>query len=69
MYQKVEPVDIGFMKKKRYAGHNTICEKLREIFMLTDNEDIKLKCRIATSMAKKMHERLKKYKEESIKVV
>ena len=66
MYQKVEPVDIAVMKKKRYHGHNTICEKLREIYMLTDNEDIKLKCRIAMTMSKKMHERLKKYKEESI---
>lgn len=65
MYQKVEPVDVAIMKKKRYHGHNTICEKLREIYMATENEDIKLKCRVAMSMAKKMHEKLKKYKEET----
>lgn len=67
MYQKVEPVSIGMMLRKRYHGHNTICEKLREIYMLTDNEEIKLKCRIAMNMSKSMHERLKKYKQENMK--
>jgi len=62
-YEKVEPVSVGVMQKKRYHGHNTVCEKLREIYMLTDNEDIKMKCRIAMTMTKKMHQRLKKYKE------
>ncbi len=32
---------------------------------LTEDEDIRLKARVAMSMAKSMHNRLKKYKEES----
>lgn len=62
MYQKVNPVSISLMLRKRYQGHNTICEKLREIYILSENEEIRLKCRLAMAMAKKMHERLKWYK-------
>lgn len=29
---------------------------------MTDNEEIRLNCRIAMAMAKKMHEKLKAYK-------
>ena len=65
----IEPTSISDMKKRRYEGHHTICQKIREIYTLTDNEDIKLKCRIAMAMAKRMHERLKRYHEESTKVV
>ena len=64
---EISPANIFDMKRKRYDGHNTICQKLREIFMMTDNEEIKLRCRTAMAMAKRMHERLKKYHEESIK--
>ena len=32
--------------------------------MMTEDEEIKLKSRVAMAMAKKMHERLKKYKED-----
>lgn len=63
-YETVEPVSVAVMRKKRYHGHNTVCEKLREIYMLTDNEEIKMKCRIAMAMTKKMHQRLKEYREE-----
>lgn len=64
MYEKVEPTSEAIMRKKRYHGHNTICEKLREIYMLTDSDNIKMKCRIAMTMAKKMHNKLKEYKEK-----
>jgi hypothetical protein len=64
-YQRVEPVPVSLMLKKRYHGHFTICEKLREIYLATDNEEIKLNCRIAMAQAKRMHERLKKYKAET----
>ena len=65
MYKRVEPVPIDVMLKKRYHGHFTICEKLREIYLATDDEEIRMTCRLCMSMAKSMHERLKKYKEES----
>ena len=61
-YKRVEPVSEKVMKRKRYHGHHTICETLREIYMASDDEDIKLKCRLAMAMAKKMHKKLKEYK-------
>lgn len=65
-YKRVDPVDVGYMLKKRYHGHFTICQKLRDIYLATDNEEIKLNCRIAMAMAKKMHEKLKWYKNKEI---
>ena len=65
-YPKVEPVSVKKMLRKRYHGHNTICQKLRDIFVATENEQIKLDCRIAMAMAKKMHERLKHYKRKEL---
>lgn len=62
-YKKVEPISEKKMLKQRYKNHNTICQRLREIYQLTDDEEIKFKCREAMSMAKSMHERLKWYKE------
>jgi len=63
-YKKVEPISVRRMLKQRYTGHHTICQYLRDIYMLTEDEEIKLKSRVAMAMAKKMHERLKKYKED-----
>jgi hypothetical protein len=65
-YEKVEPVPVAKMLRKRYHGHNTICQKLREIFVSTEDEEIKYKCRVAMAMAKKMHERLKHYKRKQL---
>ncbi len=65
-FVKIIPIDVGTMKKKRYHGHNTICEKLREIYVKSGDQEIRLKCRIAMSMAKSMHEKLKKYRDETI---
>jgi len=63
-YKRIDPIDESVMKKMRYQGHFTICETLREIWRMTDNEDIKYKCRLAVAMAKKMQEKLKYYKEK-----
>jgi len=57
-----EPIAIEKIEKTRYLGHHTLCQTLRDIYAMTDNEDIKMKSRIAMSMAKSMHERLKKYR-------
>ena len=64
-YQKVEPVEKIKMQRARYAGHNTICQVLRDIYGMSADEDVLLKCRIAMAMAKKMHARLKAYKEQN----
>jgi len=58
-YKRIPPADVSWMRKNRYLGHFTICEKLREIYRMTDNEEIKLKCREAMAMAKRMQEALK----------
>jgi hypothetical protein len=46
------------------SPEHTICEVLREIYWTTDDKNIRLKCRVATSMAKSMTEKLTEYKEE-----
>lgn len=66
-YKKVEPISKKKMLRKRYEGHNTICQKLREIYQLTDNPLILYKCRVGMSMAKKMHNKLKEYKAKEAK--
>ena len=63
-YKRHKPVSVEFMLNTRYKNHHSICETLREIYTSTDDEEIKLKCRLATSMAKAMQNRLKKYKAE-----
>lgn len=61
-YKRYDPVPESEMFKERYRGHYTICQFLRDIYQMTDNEEIKMKCRIGIRMTKKMHERLKYYK-------
>lgn len=57
-----KPISISKIENTSYKGHNTICQYLRDIYSMTDDEDIKMKCRIGMSMAKSMHERLKMYR-------
>jgi hypothetical protein len=66
-YKRVDPVPVKKMLRKRYHGHFTICQKLRDIYVASDDEQVKLDCRIAMAMAKKMHERLKYYKQRELK--
>jgi len=63
-YKRVEPAPEIDMKKKRYLGHHTICEKCREIWRIgkeLGNEELMLKAREAMAMGKRMHEKLKSY--------
>ena len=64
-YSKVEPVDVSYMRKKKYHGHHTICETLREIYVLSRDEEIRFRCRIAMAMAKRMQDKLKEYKQNT----
>lgn len=57
-----EPIDISEMDKKRWEGHHSICQTLRDIYHMTDNEDLRLKCRVAMAMTKAMNKKLKSYK-------
>lgn len=55
-----EPCSIEEMRHK--VRVNTICSVLRQIYRRTDDEEIKLMARIATTMAKKMGAKLTEYK-------
>lgn len=61
-YKRREPVPEKEMDKTRWEGHHTVCQTLRDIYHLTDDEEIRYKCRLAMSMSKAMHEKLKWYK-------
>jgi hypothetical protein len=57
-----EPVSAGEMNRHRYDGHRSVCQVIREIYRLTDNAEIRDKCRLAVAMTKAMHNQLKAYK-------
>ena len=61
-----EPINISEMDRKRWEGHHSVCQTIRDIYHLTDNSEIRLKCRLAMSMTKSMHERLKWYKAKEV---
>lgn len=65
-YKKHAPVSVQKMMRTRYHGHNTVCQKLRDIFIKTEDEEIKLMCREAMAMAKAMHNKLKRYKQKQL---
>ena len=65
-YKHHDPVPESEMAFNRYDGHHTICQTLREIYRMTNNEEIKLKCRIGLAMTKAMHKRLKYYKKKEM---
>ena len=67
IFEYVKPIDTGTMDKHRYEGHHSVCQQLRDIYHMTDNQDIKLKCRLAMAMTKSMHEKLKWYKNKENK--
>lgn len=44
------------------SPNNSICQVLRDIYHSTEDEEIRLKCRVATAMAKSMTAKLEDYK-------
>lgn len=62
-YKRYDPVPETMMDKTRFEGHHSVCQMLRDIYHLTENEEVKMKARIAMSMTKQMHRKLIKYKE------
>ena len=67
-YKRREPVSESEMDRKRWEGHFTICQKLRDIYHMTDDPDVRLNLRLAMAMAKAMNDKLQyyKHKEEGI---
>ncbi len=60
-----EPIEVSFINKRRYEGHHTICQFLRDIYHMTDDEEIKMKCRMGMSVTKAMHDKLKEYADKA----
>ena len=60
-YKRHQPASEEDMNK-RMKGDNTLCNILREMYHMTDNPEIRLKCRIAFSMGKAMCQKLSDYK-------
>lgn len=56
MMRKHNPVPVEAMEAESPA--ESICEVLRQIYHASSGEDVRLKCRIATSMAKSMSRRI-----------
>lgn len=56
----VEPIREDYMKNKNHWGNSNpeiepdICSVLRAIYHRSNNEDIKIRCRVAMAMATKM---------------
>jgi hypothetical protein len=61
MIHKHEPIPEGQMFLAN--NKNTICQTIRDIYHKTDDQEIKLKCRIAVTMAKAMEGKLTEYKD------
>jgi len=64
-YPKHKPVPERKMHRNSTEGHDTICQYLRDIYNMTNNSEIKMKCRIGMAMTKAMHEKLKEYKKNA----
>ncbi len=62
-HRKHKPIDIEVMLRVDEHDHYTICQLLRDIYMETKSEQIKLKTRVCMSMAKGMVKKLTEYKQ------
>ena len=60
----IEPVPLSEMGVHRWDGHHTVCQTIREIYRMTEDPEIKMKCRLAMAMTKAMHEAIKRLKQE-----
>jgi len=61
-YKRRDPVPESEMDRDRWEGHYTICQYLRDIYHLTDNTEIRMKCRVGMAMTKAMNDRLQYYR-------
>ena len=63
---RVEPAPEWMMEKEGRGDGDTVCQVIREIYHLTGDEEIRMKCRVAVAMAKRMAGKLKWYKENKL---
>jgi len=55
----VEPASEENMERLALKG--TICGQLRQVYKMIDNEEVKIKIRVAITMAQKMNKKLDEY--------
>ena len=63
VFNRPDPIDMDKLNMRIYGSRNTICQELREIYYMSEDEEVKLKVRVAMAMAKKMAAKLIWYKE------
>lgn len=59
----VKPYLTRNMTRPRLHGKDNLCSTIRDIYVKTDDEQIKFWCRIAMRMSKNMYQALKRYKD------
>lgn len=63
IFTDVEPIHKKVMENERYHGHFSVCQKLRDIYIKTDDPEIKEMAKLCMAMTKKMHQKLKWYRD------
>jgi len=67
--QRPEPISLDEVNMRLRGSKNTICQELREIYHMVDDEAVRLKIRIAMSMGKRMAKKLITNREERLRNV
>lgn len=57
-----DPVSEEEMTREKFLGNYTICQTLRDTYVMVDNSEVKLKLRVIMAMAKVMDDKLHEYK-------
>ena len=60
-YEPIKPYLKRNMERNRLHGRNTICSTIRDIYMMAEDERIKLMARIAMRQSKNLYTELKGY--------
>ena len=66
MLDRPDPIDEIYVDKGGFVSDGTICQELREIYHMVDDEEAKIKIRVAMAMAKKIIRRLFMYRNGEI---
>jgi len=60
--ERPNPVNRGLMRTDKFDGNNTICQTIREAYLICKQSRIKYQLRIIMAMAKSMDDKLQEYK-------
>jgi len=62
-YPRTTPVTEKQLFDDEYPGHHTICQTIRDTYRLTDDEKVKENLRLIFAFGKRMHNKLKEYRQ------